>query len=268
MIYQSTPDYYNDFVSHANHKYINKYMGKNGKWVYVYESPISVSKRTATGTMNRIGQLPNPYEAINNGMNSLRSGARRAVKRTAVTALGANARFNSYMNKKAKKAAVSALGANARFNDYMNKKAASAGKKVAGEASKAYKSAKNRATTTINSKTSAVRKNASSMYNTAKSKYDTVAGKTKSAYGSAKSAYNSAAKKTKSAYNSAKSTYDATKTNLEKAYRKERSKAAGRKLQNKHAANRQVKNWVESDAAAYVRALKKTRNNLKRKKSR
>ena len=241
MIYQSTPDYYNDFISHANHKYIDKYMGKNGKWVYVYKR--------------------NPYEAMNDGMNNLRSGARRAVKRAAIGALSVNDQFNKYMNKKAKNAAIGVLSKNQQFNNYMNKKAVGAGKKVAGATSSAYKSAKNRATTTINKKTSAVRKNASSMYNTA-------AGKAGKAYNSAKSTYNTAADKTKKAYNSAKSTYNSTKSALEKAYRKEKTKAAGRALISKHNRNRMVKNYVESDAAAYVRALKDTRKRLKNKKSR
>lgn len=252
MIYQSTPDYYNDFVSHANHKYIDKYMGKNGKWVYVYKR--------------------NPYEAMNDGMNNLRSGARRTAKKAAIGALAVNNRFNTYMNKKAKKAALGALALNSRFNSYMNKKAASAGKKIAGETSKAYKSAKNRATTEINRRTSAARRNASSVYNTAAGKtrraYNTAAGKTKSAYSSARSAYNSAAKKTKSAYNTAKDTYNSTASAIKKFNKQQKSKAAGRKLIRKHEQNRMVKNWVESDAAAYARAIKKTRKDLKRKKSR
>lgn len=241
MIYQSTPDYYNDFVSHANHKYIDKYMGKNGKWVYVYKR--------------------NPYEAMNDGMNNLRSGTRRAVKRAAIGALSANNQFNTYMNKKVKKAAIGALSANNRFNNYMNKKVTGAGKKVAGETSKAYKSAKNRATTEINKRVSAARKNASSVYNTAAGKVNSAYDKTKKAYSSAKSSYNNAAKK-------AKATYDSTANSIKKFNKQQKSKAAGKKLIRKHEQNRMVKNWVESDAAAYARAIKKTRKDLKRKKSR
>lgn len=240
-MYQSTPDYYNDFIAHGNHKYIDKYMGKNGKWVYVYKK--------------------NPYEAMNEGMENLRGGARRTAKRAAIGALSANNRFNNYMNKKAKNAALTALSKNNQFNKYMNSKASDAGKKVAGATSSAYKSAKNRATSEINRKTSAVRKNASSIYNTA-------AGKASNTYNSAKSTYNTAAGKAKKAYGSAKSTYNTAKNNLERAYKKERSKAAGRSLINKHNRNRMIKNYVESDTAAYVRALKNTRKRLKNKKSR
>lgn len=41
QIYQATPDYYNEYISHSkeNHKYIDKHMGKNGKWIYTYERP-------------------------------------------------------------------------------------------------------------------------------------------------------------------------------------------------------------------------------------
>ncbi len=250
-MYQSTPDYYNDYISHASHKYIDKYMGKNGKWVYVYKK--------------------NPYEAMNEGMENLRGGIRKTAKRATIGALSVNNQFNKYMNKKAKKVAIGALSKNQQFNNYMNKKVSDAGKKVAGEASKRYSSAKNRATSEINKRTSAVRKNASSVYNTA-------AGKAKSAYssgvstyntaaGKAKSSYNTAAGKAKKAYSSAKSSYNTAKSNLEKAYKKEKSKAAGRKLISKHNQNRMVKNWVESDAAAYTRAIKKTRKDLKRRKS-
>lgn len=36
--YQSTPDYYRDFISHADYKYISKHRGPSGKWVYVYNN--------------------------------------------------------------------------------------------------------------------------------------------------------------------------------------------------------------------------------------
>ena len=43
--YQSTPDYYRDYIEHGwfsdtakkAHKYIDKYMSKAGKWVYIYK---------------------------------------------------------------------------------------------------------------------------------------------------------------------------------------------------------------------------------------
>ena len=36
--YQSTPDYYRDYISHADYKYISKHRGPSGKWVYVYNN--------------------------------------------------------------------------------------------------------------------------------------------------------------------------------------------------------------------------------------
>ena len=250
MIYQSTPDYYNEFISHANsHKYIDKYMGKNGKWVYVY------NRKT-------------PYERMNEGMENLRKGARRTATIAGIGALGLNSQFNSYMNKKAKKAAISAISKNQQFNKYMNAKASSAGKAVAGEASKRYKSAKNRATTEINKKTSAARKNASSMYNTAAGKAGKAYNSGVNTYNKAKSAYNTASGKAKSAYSSAKSKYNSAVDSANKLYKKQKMKAAGRKIIAKHQQARMVKDWVESDAAAYARAIKNTRKNLKRKKSR
>ena len=41
--YQSTPDYYNDYISHygtqaKTHKYIDRKKGKNGKWIYIYDN--------------------------------------------------------------------------------------------------------------------------------------------------------------------------------------------------------------------------------------
>lgn len=44
--YQSTPDYYRDYMEHGwfkdtakkTHKYIDKYMSKAGNWVYVYKN--------------------------------------------------------------------------------------------------------------------------------------------------------------------------------------------------------------------------------------
>ena len=39
MMYQATPDYYNDFIAHNNHKYLRKYLGPSGKMIYVYKKP-------------------------------------------------------------------------------------------------------------------------------------------------------------------------------------------------------------------------------------
>lgn len=38
MIYQATPDYYNDVIAHRDHKYISKHRGRTGKWIYKYYS--------------------------------------------------------------------------------------------------------------------------------------------------------------------------------------------------------------------------------------
>lgn len=38
MIYQATPDYYNDVIAHKDHKYISKHRGRTGKWIYKYYS--------------------------------------------------------------------------------------------------------------------------------------------------------------------------------------------------------------------------------------
>lgn len=124
--YQSTPDYYNDFISHANHKYINKYMGKNGRWVYVYERP-------------KLSDLPNPYEKMHEGANSLRIGANNIVRRGKKAAVKGVAR-----------GIAGVLNTNDRFNKYMNSKTSAAGKKVASKTSKVYGKAASKATSAYN----------------------------------------------------------------------------------------------------------------------
>lgn len=193
--YIATPDFYNSFIAHRDHKYISKHKGKDGRWVYVYKQP-------------KMSDLPNPYTEMNEGMNNLRTGA----KKLAIGGLRG------------------ALNANNRFNQYMNKKAASAGKAVAGEASKRYNSAKGRATAEYNKKSAAVKKNANSVYNTAAS----AAGKAKDAY--------------------------------DENRKKRRAVAAGKKNIKKHNINRRVQKRVESDNAVYVRALKNARETVKRRK--
>lgn len=141
--YIATPDFYNSFIAHKDHKYISKHKGKNGRWIYVYTQP-------------KMSDLPNPYVEMHEGMDSLQKGA----KKLAVGGLRG------------------ALRANNSFNNYMNKKAASAGKAAAGEASRVYGKAKGRATAEYNKKSAAVKKNATSVYNTAAS----AAGKAKDAY--------------------------------------------------------------------------------------
>lgn len=123
--YIATPDFYNDFIAHKDHKYISKHKGKDGRWVYVYKQP-------------KLSDLPNPYVEMHEGMDNLRTGA----KKLAIGGLRG------------------ALNANNRFNQYMNKKAASAGKAVAGEASRRYNSVYNTAAGAYNSAASAVGKKA------------------------------------------------------------------------------------------------------------
>lgn len=246
--YTPTPDYYNEVICHKDHKYISKHKGPSGKWIYVYKK--------------------NPYEAMNEGMNNLRNSARRGALDTALLANEKNRQFNSFMNRQVGKAALGVLKKNNQFNRYMNKQVSTAGKKVAGEASSAYNSAKNRATTTINNKTQAVRKNATSMYNAGKSTYDSAAKKVNSAASTAKSGYNTAVKNTKDAYSSAKSSYDNAAKSVQKTIRKEKTKAAGRKIIREHERNRRMQEFAESDTAAYIRALKKTREQRKKKKDR
>lgn len=237
MIYQSTPDYYNDFISHErSHKYIDKYKGKNGRWVYVYSRK-------------------NPYEAMNEGMENLRKGVRGAARTAAVGALYANSKFNNYMNRKAKKAAGYALKKNAQFNNYMNGKVTSAGKKVGSEVSRIGR----RAASSVTKPVSAAKKNAKSMYNTA-------AGKASSAYGSAKSTYGKASSAAKKTYNSAKSTYNKASKATKNTYNSAKNKYnSAVKAVNKFNSDAN-KAWDNSDAAVYYRALKNARKRIKSRK--
>lgn len=204
--YIATPDFYNSFIAHRDHKYISKHKGKDGRWVYVYKQP-------------KMSDLPNPYTEMNEGMNNLRTGA----KKLAIGGLRG------------------ALNANNRFNQYMNKKAASAGKAVAGEASRRYNSAKGRATAEYNKKSAAVKKNANSVYNTAAGTYNSAASAVGKKAGAVKDAYDENRKK-------------------------RRAVAAGKKNIKKHNINKRVQKRVESDNAVYVRALKNARETVKRRK--
>lgn len=121
MIYQSTPDYYNDFIAHKDHKYIDKYRNASGRWVYVYTQP-------------KLSDLPNPYVMLDEGMRSLRSKTSKAasnLKKKTVKGIA--------------KGAGQAVRVNNQFNSYMNKKASAAGKKVGSGASKVYGSAAKKA---------------------------------------------------------------------------------------------------------------------------
>ena len=219
MIYTSTPDFYNDYIAHErSHKYVDKYKNASGRWVYVYTQP-------------KLSDLPNPYESMNNGMNSLRTGASNLVKRGKKAAA-----------KGAVKGVAGALNLNDRFNKYMNGKASAAGKKVAGSASSAYGSAKRRGSATINKTTSAAKKNASSLYNTAASKATKVYNKTASKVGEYADAY-------------------------EKYSKKRKQVAAGKKLIKKHNIARRAQKRAESDNAVYYRALKEARKTIKTRKS-
>lgn len=121
MLYQSTPDYYNDFIAHKDHKYINKYRNASGRWVYVYEQP-------------KLSDLPNPYLMIDEGMSKLRSGASSLVSKG-----------KAGLKKGVAKGAGQAVRVNNQFNSYMNKKASAVGKKVGSGASKVYGSAAKKA---------------------------------------------------------------------------------------------------------------------------
>ena len=218
MIYQSTPDYYNDFIAHKDHKYINKYRNASGRWVYVYEQP-------------KLSDLPNPYLAISDVVNRSRSGMSSLASRG-----------KAGLKKGVAKGAGQAVRVNNQFNSYMNKKASAVGKKVSGEASRAYGSAKSRGSATINRTTSAARKNASSVYNTAASKASKVYGQAAGKVNEAANAYNKYAKKRKQV-------------------------AAGKKLIKQHNINKRVQKKVESDNAVYRRALSNAYKTIKRRKS-
>lgn len=217
MIYQSTPDYYNDFIAHKDHKYINKYQ-KNGRWVYVYEQP-------------KLSDFRNPYQVMDEGMTRLRSGASSLASKG-----------KAGLKKGIAKGAGKAVSVNNRFNSYMNSKASAAGKKISGEASRVYGSAKSRGSATVNRTTSAAKKNAKSVYNTAASKASKV-------YGQAASKANEYA----DAYN--------------KNRKKRKQVAAGKKLIKQHNIAKRTKTKVESDNAVYRRALKNAYQTVKRRKS-
>ena len=132
-MYQSTPDFYNDYIAHRDHKYINKYKSKSGRWVYVYTQP-------------KASDLPNPYVALNEGMNSLRDRKNQAVSGVKKKA---NSQLNSFYNKmdnwgastrkkvQTKKSSV-AKSANSKLNDFYSKAdsaGASARKKISSKAS-------------------------------------------------------------------------------------------------------------------------------------
>ena len=80
--YQATPDYYRDVIQHGwlkdqvnkAHKYIKKYMGKNGKWIYVYESKLNEAKtkfNRMLGTENAIGTVQPQHITTNYGKTHL-----------------------------------------------------------------------------------------------------------------------------------------------------------------------------------------------------
>lgn len=125
-MYQSTPDFYNDYIAHRDHKYINKYKSKSGRWVYVYTQP-------------KASDLPNPYVALNEGMNTLRTNTSNLIKRGKKAAV-----------KGVAKGVSGVLNTNDRFNKYMNSKASATGKAVASKTSKTYSKVASKATSTYN----------------------------------------------------------------------------------------------------------------------
>lgn len=181
MIYQATPDYYNDVIQH--------YGVKGMKWKH--------------------HKLKNPYVELHEGMGRLENASAST----------------------ASKAVRGAFAANRKFNSYMNNKAASAGKAIAGEASKRYRSASGRATSIYNKLSSSARKKASSIYKTGSA----YAGKVKSAY--------------------------------DENRKSRQMVAAGKKNIKKHNVNRRIQKRVESDNAVYARAFKNARRTIKRRKS-
>lgn len=90
--YQSTPDYYNDYISHANHKYIDKHMGKNGKWIYTYaknpyvaidEAATNIRKKVsgAVDTVKKNATAKNLKKGINN-VSKIQKNNREILKKT------------------------------------------------------------------------------------------------------------------------------------------------------------------------------------------
>lgn len=67
--YQSTPDFYRDYIEHGwlkdqaakAHKYIERHRGKNGKWVYVYRKAKNLYERGK----RQIGLKTGKYSDVN-----------------------------------------------------------------------------------------------------------------------------------------------------------------------------------------------------------
>lgn len=93
--YQSTPDYYRDYIEHGwfsdttkkAHKYIDKYMNKAGKWVYVY-------KTKAKTAMNNYKQEKEEKTKRKQLKNWIEKGVYKSYKKRKTKI--ANARQNVY----------------------------------------------------------------------------------------------------------------------------------------------------------------------------
>ena len=84
--YQSTPDYYRDYIEHGlvqrAHKYIDKYM-KNGKWIYRYKSKAQELGAKVKRTINGIDpETPTKYGLTLGDDNGRRSSSGGRVNTT------------------------------------------------------------------------------------------------------------------------------------------------------------------------------------------
>lgn len=95
QIYQSTPDYYRDYIEHGwlkdqaakVHKYIERHRGKNGKWVYVYRKAKNLYERGKRQVGLKTGKYSNYNEDYINtypdylqrSVRQTRSGNRRVI---------------------------------------------------------------------------------------------------------------------------------------------------------------------------------------------
>ena len=85
--YQSTPDFYRDYIEHGYlkdaaakaHKYIERYKGKNGKWVYVYRKAKNLYERGKRQVGLRTGKYSNYNEDY---INTHPDYLQRAIRQT------------------------------------------------------------------------------------------------------------------------------------------------------------------------------------------
>ena len=70
-----------DYLSHANHKYIDKYRGKKGMWVYVYEKNQNTKKGQAARDRNIGSQLDSRMKSYNDISNKRAAIEQESVKK-------------------------------------------------------------------------------------------------------------------------------------------------------------------------------------------